>query len=143
MLRPRLRGKPWGKGPPGGRAWKGTKRPAEGPRFAGRAVSSLHSGLSVPLCVGPGQACPPWYFHRRTLWVTQSPLSALRWATAPHGLVLCVCRRSHPCTCGAHTCMPARSRVHTSMHTHAAHTCTHLLLPPRFAFAPWPLGGRL
>lgn len=58
MLRPRLHGKPWGKGPPGGRAWKGT----EGQRFAGGAVSSPSSVLSVPLCVGPGQACPPWCF---------------------------------------------------------------------------------
>ena len=75
-------------------------------------------------------------------------LSALRRATAPSRVCavcvcVCVCVRVHAHTRAHAVCTHACTHAHTSVHTHITHTCTHLLLPPRFAFAPWPLGGRL
>lgn len=119
MLRPRLHGKPWGKGPPGGRAWKGT----EGQRFAGGAVSSPSSVLSVPLCVGPGQACPPWCFPPpHTLG---DPVSALcsEMGNCP-SRVCAVCVQT--VTPMHLRCTHRHAGTLTCAHVHAHACCTHL-----------------
>lgn len=142
MLRRRLDGKPWGKGPPGGPARKRTERPARA-RGSWAELSLPCSGApSVPLWVGPSQACPRWYLPPPPPHSGDpvSPLGSETGNCALTGLCrecVCVRARSHPRTRGAHTCM------HTSVHTHITHACTHSLLPLRFAFAPWPLRGRL
>lgn len=89
-------------------------------------VFAVLGAPSVPLWVGPSQACPRWYLPPPPPHSGDpvSPLGSETGNCALTGLChesVCVCARSHPCTRSSHM------RAHVRAHAHRTHL--HTLAP--------------